>query len=529
MNINFQNIIPLICLSLASCSFVPNEMKTAEQLLESRPDSALSILQNIKQQNIKFDSNRALYGLLMFQALDKNNKTLTPDSLINFSIEYYQKRNYPEYLAKCYFYKGRMFMHLSKYEDATLMYLKVLDYKSDVKGDLLLGKLYSDLGNICYYQHEYENARDKFTQSANYFNNSGKETEAKYRLLDVGRTYFAEKNYKTALHYYLQILAQSKDSELTGVTLQEIGVNYFYENKFDSSKLYLRKSLHYPSESENKGKSFFALANLYFSTECFDSAYYYSALALKEPVSFVTKRECYRILVDVEYARKNIIQMGKFMTLYQSYLDSIKKIESQTKSTVIENLHDTTQEAKGIKQSTSFIISILVIILFISALTVYFLYKRNKEKKSQLEVFKHQLKLKQEFVSQELSEKIKDAKIKQANVRKHANPEEKLLLDKELYTSILHLNSWEAFKSEMNQTFDMIVDKLESDYSGITKREIIWCCLQLLEIPNTDRMLLLDATPDSLYKLKQRLAKKINLNSTKELDSFLIELISTHN
>jgi len=53
--------------------------------------------------------------------------------------------------------------------------------------------------------------------------------------------------------------------------------------------------------------------------------------------------------------------------------------------------------------------------------------------------------------------------------------------------------------------------------------------LQLLDIPNADKMLLLDTTANSLYKLKQRLAQKMSLKSTKELDSFLRELITIQN
>jgi hypothetical protein len=98
-----------------------------------------------------------------------------------------------------------------------------------------------------------------------------------------------------------------------------------------------------------------------------------------------------------------------------------------------------------------------------------------------------------------------------------------------MYNNILHLDDWPKFKQEMNHTFNQIVDRLELDYSGISKREIIWCCLQLLDIPNADKMLLLDTTANSLYKLKQRLAQKMSLKSTKELDSFLRELITIQN
>ena len=78
----------------------------------------------------------------------------------------------------------------------------------------------------------------------------------------------------------------------------------------------------------------------------------------------------------------------------------------------------------------------------------------------------------------------------------------------------------------MNHTFNQIIDKLEEGYPEITQRELIWCCLHLLEIPNSDRIDILDTTSDGLYKLKQRLSRKVKLKSTKELDEFLKKIIT---
>ena len=109
----------------------------------------------------------------------------------------------------------------------------------------------------------------------------------------------------------------------------------------------------------------------------------------------------------------------------------------------------------------------------------------------------------------------------QTEARRSASPEERAELDKELYEKCLHLSNWDTFSCEMNHAFNQIVDVLQSDYSGITQKEITWCCLHLLDITNADRILLLNATTDSIYKLKQRLAQKMNLKSTKELDKEL--------
>jgi len=80
----------------------------------------------------------------------------------------------------------------------------------------------------------------------------------------------------------------------------------------------------------------------------------------------------------------------------------------------------------------------------------------------------------------------------------------------------------------MNHAFNGIVDKLQSNYPTLSNKEISWCCLHLLNIPNADRILILETTTEGLYKMKQRIAQKLNLKSTKELNAFLNEIVSTH-
>jgi hypothetical protein len=175
------------------------------------------------------------------------------------------------------------------------------------------------------------------------------------------------------------------------------------------------------------------------------------------------------------------------------------------------------------------IVSVLIFILILSSGLVFFLYKRNRHKRELLEVYKIQLNKKQEFVTQKLSQKIEEARTLQIDIRKNATADERVKLDIELYNNALYLNNWDDFNREMNHAFNNIVSVLNAKFPTITRKEIIWCCLHLLDIPHTDRMLLLEASSDSLYKLKQRLAQKLNLESTKELDPFLKTMIEIKN
>ncbi|MDD4968258.1 MAG: tetratricopeptide repeat protein [Paludibacter sp.] len=524
MHFKISIFILFFSLFITGCSFVPNELKTAERIMDAHPDSALSILQHLKTKNYKSHSDQALYGLLLFQALDQNNKPFLSDSLIDFSISYYQIQNDKRHLATCYYYKGHTAKYSQHFDEAASFYIKALECLQNNTDDKLMGKIYTDMGDICSFQQDYKEARKKYIKSLEYFKKSGRTIDSKFVILSIGRTYHFLKDYKTAQRYYLEALPQISDSMVYGAVYQELGTNYYSSKQFDSAEYYLRKSLNYPYKGTSYSIRCYALADLLFDKDQIDSSKQYALLGLRYPATFFTRREYYRILTNIEYSRKNFNQMKLYMTYYQDYTDSIHKIELQTKSTVLENFHTTTQEASMTKKSMILIVSILLIVLLLSVYLVFYLFKRNKLKREQLNAFKQQLNIKQEFVNQGLIHKIEETKALKAEERKNASVDERANLDKELYNIALHLNNWDVFSGEMNHAFNNIIVSLKSVYPAITRKEKIWCCLHLLDVPHADRMLLLEATSDSLYKLKQRLAHKLNLKSTKELDLYLKNL-----
>ena len=516
-----QRLIPIFFLLFSACSLVPNELKIAEKLLESNPDSALHTLRHMPTVKKMSDANRALYGLLVFQALDKMDKPLQPDSLIDYSLNYYRNKNNKLNLAKSYFFKARMCKKRQKFDDAVTLYLKSLDLLNSTDNYYLHGRIYSDLGDISMIQMDYVGSLKKITKSIDYFNKAGNKVEADYRVVSIGKIYHFRNNFKKAQMYYKQALSMNRDSLIQGFAFQEIGINYYWSKQYDSAQYYLHKSLRFPYKGTSQAIRCYNLADLFYNNAQYDSAFFYAQLALKYPTTFYNQRDCYRILANTEYYRGDFEKMGFYISKYQDCSDSVGKVEIQSKASLLERLHNNNQETTSTKRNMIWTVSMSVLVLLFLVVIVYLLFHRNKLKKSQLDVYKQELNQKQEFVNQSLYKKIAESRESQAEARRYASPAERTRLDKELYEKCLHLSNWDAFSCEMNHAFNQIVDVLQSDYSGITQKEITWCCLHLLDIPNADRILLLNATTDSLYKLKQRLAQKMNLGSTKELDAFL--------
>lgn len=521
--------ITLLALSFTGCSKTPNDLKIVEKIIEHHPDSALHILQKLHPEKYGSSANRALYNLLLFEALDKNDLPLQHNSLLDFSIGYYTKQNDKIRLGSCYLYKGRSYLYKNKYEQATSEFLKALDNLEIEPDYSILGEVYSDMGKICSQQQQYSQAREKYQQATKYFAKAQKKNAIYYSMLDIGVTYRCTKEFKIALKYCHNVITQTNDSILLGIAYQEIGNIYMTSEQPDSAIHYLRMSLQYPAKETDYAVRNYSLASVYTNKNQIDSAEVYTEKSLKYPASLFTRSGCYRILVHTTYLKGDIKLMGKYMSKSQQYTDSIRAIDSQTKASVIEDLHTNSIETSGAKQSLTITILLLVVVALLGGAISFYFFKRNKARNQELDGYKTELSSKQTFVSQSISKKIEESKAIQATSRKNALPNDRLKLDKEVYNNSLHINNWDVFAYQMNHAFNRIVDKLQNKYPTLNRKEISWCCLHLLNIPNADRTLILETTTEGLYKIKQRIAPKFDLKSTKELDAFLNEIVSAQN
>lgn len=523
----FFNIIIFAVLSLlVSCSWLPNDLKRAEDIIDNQPDSALKILQKLPDHNFISDADRANYGILYFEALDNTKSDLNPDSIIDFSLNYYLRHTDNLKLAKAYYFKAKTLKLSQRFDDATVLYLKSLKLVENTKNYKLLGKIYSDIADISTIQKDYPEALKKYNESIAFFKLSGDSIEVSYRNIYIGRVYRLLKDYKTALKYYRITLQQTNDSLANGLTYQEIGINYSEAKKNDSAEFYLRKSLKYPYISNYYAIRNYFLAEVFFDQTRFDSASHYANEALKYPTTYFNKRDCYRILVNTEYTLGNIKQMATYMTKYQECTDSVRMIETQTKSSILEDLYQSSDKVSKTRRYLMMLGFILIILAIISTLVVLQLRLRNKRKEEKLKITEEKLSTNQGILKDNLIQKIEEMRLARNPQFKKANIPERENMTKEVYEICLHTNDWVLFKKLMNQTFNNSINHLEQNFKDLNRKEIYWCCFYLLNLPNADIALILDSQTASLYKLKQRITQKLNLKSTKELEQYLIDISS---
>ena len=155
---------------------------------------------------------------------------------------------------------------------------------------------------------------------------------------------------------------------------------------------------------------------------------------------------------------------------------------------------------------------------------MYSLRLRNKGKDDELKQVEKTLSTKQELLRENLLQKIEETRTLQMVIYKKSSIREREEMDREMYRNILHVEDRQAFARLMDKTFNNVFNNLETRFPELTYKELIWCCLFLLGLPNNEIALILDSQPTSLYKMKQRIALKMNLTSTRDLPQILVDL-----
>lgn len=146
-------LILLPILAAVGCSRAPQaELRAADALMESRPDSALALLQALDPATLS-EADSPYYALLMTQAQIKNNVYLTSDSLISQALEAYRFSPDLNLRMRANFYAAQVAYRQRYYREAMRCAVVAYDIAKDSTDPYWTAKtaeLLSDLYNEVY-------------------------------------------------------------------------------------------------------------------------------------------------------------------------------------------------------------------------------------------------------------------------------------------------------------------------------------------------------------------------------------------
>jgi hypothetical protein len=502
---------------------VHEDLINASSRINQYPELSLEILKKMDYAQLS-DEEKALYGLLLSQALDKNYQLLLKcDSFLDFSVNYYKKEHDEKQLAHCYLYKARLNVENKKTTDAIQLLLKALSLEKEVKDPALYGKIYFDLGSISYNQESLNVAIVCFEIAIEYLKRANEQNNIALTFIEISKSYQYLEKYDEALASAKEAMKYASEAVVIGDALNEIGGCYTCLQEYDSAHFYIQKSLQYPFlNKENLASRALCFADLFFDIHQYDSAAYYAENTLNNAAGKNTIRECYRVLANTAYIKNNQEELGIYLDKYYAYSDSINLLKSEPKMDVLQKLNSVDQAANDIDRGKTNLILVLVVILFLCFLIILFLIKKYMKQSTNIS---QKRKVETSYLSlyKELLEKLKQEKIRY-NIK--SDSKEQFKVTKEFYDRLLLINNEKLFLQKMNIYLNKLPAKLQQRYPKLKYKEIVMCCLTALQLPSADIAQIFDYKSSiSLYKFKQRLKQKLNLGSTRNLEGFLLTIM----
>lgn len=139
-----------ICFTLVfyGCSQSYKQLSDAEALMTASPDQSLSILYSLNGPELHSERQRALFALLMSEALHKNYIDVTSDSLINVAVNFYSRTKNHRRRMQANYYKGIVLRNAQDYAYAAVSMEKARK-EAEFLGDYFyLGQVFRALAAI---------------------------------------------------------------------------------------------------------------------------------------------------------------------------------------------------------------------------------------------------------------------------------------------------------------------------------------------------------------------------------------------
>lgn len=190
-----------IILLLPSCggrSNVSATLDSAETLMETDPDSALLLLIQLNTDSLTGKSDRALYAMLLTEALDKNQMKPTDDSLISIASDYYDRSSDNLRQVISNYYHGRVHFHNGNYNKAIVTFFKSKRLAEESNLPFWAGMSCRGISDI--YNESFNSAEEvKFAlMEYDYIRQSGKQPYLNYALSDLAGAYINSREFDKA-------------------------------------------------------------------------------------------------------------------------------------------------------------------------------------------------------------------------------------------------------------------------------------------------------------------------------------------
>ena len=363
-------------------------IRLADELVYTHPDSSLTLLQQIDTTTLRSSSSRAYYALMWTQTAFRTNRLdLVNDSLAQAAYEYYNFHdNEREKLVRAMIYLGLQYQQKQDDDAALLWYKKAEstvatnDYRNQGQINLRIGKLFSK------HNHFFNDEEMRRYQKAlDCYKKVGDTIQIIYCLLGTGAMYrtFGIDSAQNNL-----ILAYSLSKEINNKTLAARSLEYLARGYLKDSLHHIAKELsllcikQYPKEEQTIDAMFDASAS-YGLIGKNDSAQYFLDLA---PLPDANEERSSMRLFCEKIIAQNQHNLQQFVTISEKrdFLnDSLRGNPTLQRLIDIDRRVSDNLSQQRIEEQTNLrhiVLAIFVLTVILGLHIGYYLKKREKER-----------------------------------------------------------------------------------------------------------------------------------------------------
>ena len=389
--------ILILLASLNACQRpdYPQTLRQAESVMNTRPDSALYLLQDMADSiDILPEEAQMYYHLLTIQAKDKQYITHTSDSLINRIVSFYENYDDKERLMMAYYYQGSVYRDMKDAPRALKSFHQAIGAAKEAKNLTLLGQTYGQMGTLFSYQELYDEALEAKQKALILYTQQNDSIRFPYLHRDIARIYSAKGKNDSALYYYEQAYQYAKDMKLSrqqNSILSELGCLHYISGDIETAKQLLLQSLKGGRKMSN---ALYKLGLIYMQSEQTDSArYFLNASMIKGDIGI----RCYAYL-HLSELEPDKTQSFKYLKKHEVLKDSLTAITQSERTGKLHLLYsfqraekdnDTLRLQNEQKQSQIYLLALSSLIaLFVTFACFVYAKKKKLEVLIQAEKFR---------------------------------------------------------------------------------------------------------------------------------------------
>lgn len=513
--------------SLSSCSSpsVKNPLLLcADSLMETYPDSALSILESITCPQKMPRADRALYALLLTQARHKNYIALEDDSLIKTAVDYYGDKKKSLRAAKAHYYWGATYSEMGYTSFAVEEYLTAIRLMP--VRDEFLAMIYDNLAE-CYERDElFDIAIGAYRQAYQILRGGSQQI---YPLRGIARMCLLQNKKDSALVYYQQALdcaLVEQDSSLIGALYHDLAMAYSEKKDYIQADKYVSKAI--MIQGQDAVNVCLSKAQIMLNLNKLDSASYFYSKNVDQ-LDIYGKAVYYDGMYQIAKKRGEWKTVTENIDAYKILYDSIQFITDNEELNRLMDKHQLEEHKRLLSEHTKMLIFSLITAFFLLMIICVFCFMWNDRKR------------KKRFIAlqRELTQKRVDTMLLKEEEASESNKEDldkkrSELTEQQIQLCISVLKTTDCYdqlealekatpkqllamrslrkdiRSTISSAFVDVMMNLKERYPALTGDDIFYCVLSLLCCSKTVMMELMDATSDALKTRKNRIKNKMD-------------------